>query len=71
MDTALVSQQRYGFQESTPFIFVFMDTHVAPTLRRFVFKYRISPEMCLPIRFLGTAYMSQYVSLGAEIAQPV
>jgi hypothetical protein len=35
-------------------------TRLFNTQRWFVSKNRISAETCLPIRFLGTAYMSQY-----------
>jgi hypothetical protein len=41
--------------------FVSMDTF--NTQRRFVSKNRISGEACLPISLLGTAYMSQYITL--------
>jgi hypothetical protein len=53
--------QQSGFQESTPFIFVSMDTF--NTQRWFVSNNRISAETCLPSRFLETAYMSQYYVL--------
>jgi hypothetical protein len=43
------------------FIFVSMDTLAASTQLCFVSKNRISSEACLPVLFLGTAYMSQCI----------
>jgi hypothetical protein len=54
----LLSQKGSGFQESTPFTGISMDTF--NTQRLSVCKNRISAETSLPVRFLETAYMLQY-----------